>query len=586
VGAARLVLVLAVYLVLAVALFWPAWHTPTSVTVGRGGDVFYSIWFLRWVAYALTHGLNPLVTNYLDFPAGVNLMWNGLFPLPAILLTPLTLTLGPVVAHTALVTLAVGGSSFTAFLAIRHYTRHDGGALLGGAVYGFSPYMMAQSLAHLHLTLAIIPPLLLLVMDEVFVRQRRSWLYGGSLLGLLGALQLWSGEELLATEVVVAAIGVGLLAGLYPSAVRVRAAHAICALCVAAAVALLLSSFPLAVQFFGPQRVSGNLQPLNTYVSDLFNFILPTRLQALAPPAIVQITDGFSGNLSEWNAYLGIPLIVVLAVGVYRTWADRMVRLWTLLATMLAMLSLGVTLHVGGSVTALPVGLLGLALGRVPGAPGRPTVFIFVGTWAALPVLPIVDNILPSRLMLYVFLFAGMLLAGLVASVQRAGRHRVRLLGALAVALLPLVPIVPLPSTDVSSPRFFLTDVADTLPNRATALVAPYSRGGWADAMLWQAASGMAFRMPEGYAFIPGPSSSPPPSAIGLRMVEIETLGGSTVDPRVRQEMLGTLAAWQVRAVIVGPMAHQADMIAFFTDLLGRPPLEREGVYVFADVAH
>jgi hypothetical protein len=578
--------VLVVYLALAVALFWPAWRAPTSVAVGGGGDVLLTIWFLRWVAYALTHGMNPVLTNYLDFPAGVNLMWSGLFPLPAILLTPLTLTLGPVVARTVLVTLAVGGSSFSAFLAMRHFTRHDGGALLGGALYGFSPYMMAQSLAHLHLTLAIIPPLLLMVMDEVFVRQRRSWLSGGALLGLLGAFQLWSGEELLATEVVVGVIGIGLLAGLHPKAVRGKTPHVVRAGAVAVVVALVLSTFPLAVQFFGPQRVDGTLQPLNVYVSDLFNFIVPTRMQALAPSAAVQITDRFSGSLSEWNAYLGIPLIVVLAVRAYRAWADRTVRLWTLLAALIAMLSLGITVHVGGVITALPVALIGLALGRVPGIPGRPTVFTFVGAWAALAVLPIIHNVLPSRLMLYVFLFAGLLLAGFVAWIQRVGGRWGRMLGGVtvALALLPLVPVVPFPSMDARSPRYFLTGVGEALPNGATALVAPYSRAGWADAMLWQAASGMAFRMPEGYAFVPGPSANPPPSAIGFRMVEIEARGGSTVDPGWRQEMLAKLAAWRVRAVIVGPMAHQADMVAFFTDLLGRPPLERDGVYVFADV--
>ncbi|HYM49242.1 MAG TPA: hypothetical protein VET65_01600 [Candidatus Limnocylindrales bacterium] len=572
---------------LAVALFWSSWQDPGRLTPGGGGDIAYTIWFLRWVAFAITHGHNPLLTTYLDYPAGVNLMWSGLFLLPAVLLTPVTLTLGPVVAHTLFATLAVAGSAFTGYLAIRRYVRHEWGALLGGALYGFSPAMIAQSLGHLQIAVAIIPPLMLIALDEILVRQRRSWVVAGAGLGALGAAQLWTGEELVACEALVAIIGIALLAGLHPEAVRLKAPHALRAFAVAAPLALLLSAYPLAVQFLGPQRVSGTLQPLNIYASDLLNFILPTRVQALAPPALVQITDRFSGNLSEWNAYLGIALIAILVMAAVSRWREPVIRLSALMGVLIAILSLGVTLHVGGAMTALPVPLLGVVFPQVRhGVPGRTMLFTLAGSWAALSLLPVVHDILPNRLMLFVFLFAGILLAAFVESVARAAAPRTRRLGALAIglALLPLLPSLPFPTMDARSPRYFEADAASGLPAGAVALIAPYSRGGYADAMLWQAASGMAFRMPEGYAFVPGPSPNPPPTAIGIRMVEIEQRGGSALTPAERETMLQDLHAWQVRTVIIGPMAHRADMVAFFRTLLAQEPVQQDGVVVFAGV--
>jgi hypothetical protein len=246
---------------------------------------------------------------------------------------------------------------------------------------------------------------------------------------------------------------------------------------------------------------------------------------------------------------------------------------------------MGITVHVAGTMSALPVPMLAVVLPRVRhGVPGRTMLFTITAAWAALALLPVVRNILPNRLMLYVFLFAGILLAALVGKVARAA-PRPRMLGALAIALalIPLAPAVPFPASPMATPAFFSAG-ALKVPTGSVALVAPYSRGAAADAMFWQAQAGMRFRMPEGYAFVPGPSLSPPPSVLGDRMIEIEVRGGSGIDSRQRQAMLADLARWRVETVIVGPMPHQPEMVAFFSDLLQRVPREREEVYLFDGV--
>ena len=60
-------------------------------------------------------------------------------------------------------------------------------------------------------------------------------------------------------------------------------------------------------------------------------------------------------------------------------------------------------------------------------------------------------------------------------------------------------------------------------------------------------------------------------------MIEVEEHGGAVIDPAQRQALREDLARWRVETVIVGPMAHQPDMVAFFADLLQRVPVERGG---------
>src|SRR5205823_3527182 len=83
---------------------------------------------------------------YLDYPAGANLTWSGLFPLPALILSPLTLWLGPVVSYNLLATLALALSAWTGFLAVRRYVPSAAAATIGGLLYGFSPALVAHAL--------------------------------------------------------------------------------------------------------------------------------------------------------------------------------------------------------------------------------------------------------------------------------------------------------------------------------------------------------------------------------------------------------------------------------------------------------
>lgn len=570
---------LAAYVALAVLLFGSAWRDPFRVTVGIGGDPELFMWLLSWTPFSISHGLNPLLTDYLNYPSGANLMWNTVQLAPGLLLWPLLAAFGPVLTFNALMTLALALSAWCAFLAVRAIVGDSVGAFAGGLLYGFSPYMLGHALGHPNFVICLFPPLNLLLLYELLVRQRRAPWLPGALLGVLAAAQLVTNEEILFTTALFDALGVALLAALAPAAVRARLGHALRGLATALLVCLALAAVPLATQFLGPQRVLGEVRAPDFYVDDLLTFIVPGPIFWLAPAAAVKLTAGWSGNAAEWNGYLGLPLAVLLAgLALFRR-RDPVVRWAALLGVVIAICSLGPHLHLNGHVYR-----------RAP------------LPWAAVQALPLFRDILPGRLMLYFFLVAAVAVGVFAAEVRRAPAAGRRLLGAgaLALAALPLLPALPWPATERPLPGFFQKAGAfGQVPSGSVVLVAPFSTDPGIQArsaqetathpMYWQAAAGMSFRMPSGYMRVPGPDGAtlngPPPTTTSDLIIRIQE--GEPAPPMtdaLRTAMAGDFQHWRVRAVIVGPMQNQAEEVRLFTDYLGRPPEQHGDVYVWWDL--
>ena len=184
---------LAAYTGLAVALSWGAWRSPLIRNVGGGGDMPIFAWSLRWAPWAVVHLHNPLFTTHIDFPAGANLMWNTTMLLPSLLLSPVTLLGGPVLGYNVLATLGLVLPAWVAYVALRRLTRRATAAWVGGLVWGFGPWLLAQTRGdHIHLTLgAVALPLLALAAHEAFVIQRRSPIALGLALGAAAGRGSW-----------------------------------------------------------------------------------------------------------------------------------------------------------------------------------------------------------------------------------------------------------------------------------------------------------------------------------------------------------------------------------------------------------
>jgi hypothetical protein len=348
-----------------------------------------------------------------------------------------------------------------------------------------------------------------------------------------------------------------------------RVSHALRGLGAATGAALALSAVPLLAQFAGPQRVTGVLHPGRPYATDLLHLVVPTPLQMLNPALPLDVAQHFNAGIPEQNAYFGVPLLALLVFIAVSWWPCTLVRWSSLLATIMTILSMGSSLEIAGNITPIPL------------------------PWAVVGSLPLLDNVIVRRLMLYAFLFVAVLLAVFLDRL-RGRPHRWRIAGytAVVLALAPLLPQLAFPSTPRPLPTFFSSPLAARVPEGSVALVAPFAGrqqvyGGATVAMLWQAEAGMRFRMPEGYVFAPPRSPSdvalrPPNSATQTAMLHIQE--GQTMPaltPQLRQALGHDLRQWTVATVIVGPMAHQDRMLALFKWLFHREPDPVGGVYVW-----
>jgi hypothetical protein len=569
-------------------MFSSTWVHPTTWSIGVSGDPQQFIWFLAWPPFAVTHGHNPIFTDYIDYPVGVNLMWNASELLPAMVLSPLTGMSALVLAYNVLMTTAVALSSWTAYLLIRRYVSSLLGAGVGGALYGFSPFMIAHSLGHPHVTVAFMPPVLLMLLDEIVRVQRRPAVVSGLFLGLSGAAQLFIGEELLVTAAGVGFLLLCLAIAVRPDAVRSHAKHSVIGLVCAAVAFAAVTAVPIGFQLFGPQHMRGLIQPPNTFVSDVWSFLLPTRLFLLAPDPAAAFADTLPGGVVGANAYVGVLLLPLLTITAVRYWNRFEVKVAAMGSAIIAILSMGITIHIGGRVSSIPVFAIGLVFPLLQRyLPGRLMLFLTFFGWFALSQLPVFRNILPDRLMLYFYLLAGLLIAVWLDEL-RAWQPRQRWVGrlALAAALFLLLPALPYPSTPEPVPTFFAGVEASRIPSGSVALVLPFSTGGDGRAMLWQAQTGMRFRMPEGYAFNPnrGSQGSPPGSATQSEALAVALGNSVTLTDATRQQIRDELKSWRVQTVVIGPMTNEQEEVDLFTWVLGRAPQAVGGVYVWWDV--
>jgi hypothetical protein len=566
------------YCAIAGSIFWPVWRHVRHVWIGLGSDTDLLIWALRWTPYAIAHGINPFFTTHLNYPTGVNLGWNPLMPVVGVVMWPITALAGPIAAYNVMLAGGMSLSGWCAYLLIRRHVRWRAAALIGGLVYGFSPYMTAQAISHGNLVLVATLPILVLLLDEIVVRQRWSAVKGGGLFGLVLAVQFLAFQEVAATAVIVAVIGLAILAATRPELVRYKRRYALRALCVAVPVFLLLTGYPIYEQFFGPLHLVGAVHSEDTYVTDLLNLVVPTPGLLVAPGRATALASTFTGNITEWDGYLGIPLLLTCLLTVVALWREVLIRVAGLTALLVLLLSFGPYLHVGGQT-------VGLSL-----------------PWRLLGAIPGLEHILPARMAVYLDLFAALLLArGLVEVRRGRGIRRMGGLGTAALVavlcILPLVPRVPLPTTSTPLPTYF-TSGAPGMAGGSPVLVAPFpttcdfdpDRRGpvcrTSDPMVWQALADMRFKMPGGY-FVGIDESghtfygaAPTVTSTALGRVEEGVDAPSDAESAsLRAAILAELHRWQIGAVIVGPMPrHRDEVVQFVTALLGRAPASEQGV--------
>ena len=143
-------------------------HLGSRIVASDPIDSSQFMWFFAWWPHALLHGLNPFVTHVMFVPEGFNLTWATGMPGPSLLLAPLTLAFGPAVTWNVIQLASPALSAWTAFLLCRHVTRRTAPSLVGGYIFGFSPYMLTHLTGGPYLALVpLLPVFVLLVLRRL-----------------------------------------------------------------------------------------------------------------------------------------------------------------------------------------------------------------------------------------------------------------------------------------------------------------------------------------------------------------------------------------------------------------------------------
>ncbi|HXY42589.1 MAG TPA: hypothetical protein VEH29_00220 [Acidimicrobiales bacterium] len=580
------------YLGLGVLANLPSWTGGVTHTMqcGACGDSGQEVWFLAWAAHAVTHLQDPLRTNWINYPWGVDLADNTSMPLAGVLGTPITLLFGPVATFNVLFSLAFAGSASAAFFLLRRFTTWTLAAFAGGLLYGFSPYMIGQGEGHLFLLLVPVPPLALLVLDEILVRQHKRWWLMGCALGLLMIVQLGWSAEMLILATTVACSGVVVLALARPRLIRRQLPYA------AKAVALgVLLLAPAALWFAvvsrtGPEHLPGPVHSVKALAG------LSTDLAGLVVPSVNQhFSFGLAGtgtsfvrlasspgpstvDPAEDGSYVGIPILLLLGVGVYRFRRDGLVRFAAVMAGLSLLLSMGSRLRVWGHDTGIPL------------------------PFVVLTKLPFVQSEVASRYCVFMWLFIA-LAVGLILdharNLEPAGRKRhssrgpapPRRRGPLGAFLIlavlgvvSLVPGWPYNIGQVFTPAALEAPAVDVVPVGSTLLTYPLARGNHNLPMVWQALDRFRYRIPAGEEAVRNKHAGPLEAAFNScwNYPTEEMPGGHRVGLARAEFVL-----WRVRTVVI-PFADSMNpncAIRFVEDVVGRSPVIEGGAAVWTKVS-
>ena len=531
------------------AIAWLYFGAATDWTrsyLGTGADPLTISWFIAWWPFAIAHGLNPFISRYVWFPNGFNLTWATSVPAAALFGLPVTAWAGPLAAFNLLSLGAPVLSAWTAFLLCKRLSGSVVAALFGGYLFGFSSYECGQLLGHLNLDSTFLVPLAVLLGVKRIAGDLGRLGFVARLAAVL-LVQLAISTEVFATLCIFGALSWIIFLAFAPApdraALRALGAEIAIALMLMACVALPFLVFMVK----GLRDVPGMINSVTAYSAEPLNYVIPTTVtyfgQSLAP--LAHRLAG--GNPSEQGAYLGIPLILAIAMYFHRDL--HLPHVGALLVTLLAIVvaSFGPAMQVLGINTHLPL------------------------PWAIVGKLPLIRSALPGRFTMYVWLAAGIVSALYLSrpAGRRARWWRLALVGTACVVLVPntrLFAWTPLPVQSFFTPD----NIARAIGAGRNVLILPF--GGAGGGMAWQIASDMRFTQSGGYAgFTPASEHS---------YAILGKLAHGQADATFANEMSAYCGLHGVDYVLAAPSTPEALIVALKT--LAWPQRLDHGVRVIA----
>ena len=596
-----------IFLAAATAVTGRLWADPygRSFAVNHTDQTLFEFILLH-AQHVFTQGVNPLRTDLLNVPIGVNLMANTSILGLALPLAPLTAWLGPSVVFLLIITLGLAGTAYAwYYLLYRHFVGDRLAAVAGGAICGFGPGMIAHANGHPNLTAQFLVPLIL--WRAIALRcSTRVW-RDGAILAILIVWQTFINEEVLFDTAVAGVLFAAVYGVFRPHTIRVAARNVLAGIGIAVALSACVLAYPLWFQFTAPGHVKG---------LPLWQQALPYRLTLSSWVTLPQqswwgpMHDLAGASPAEQNSFLGWPMVIVSVAIVVALWRrSPAVRALAMVGALFAYASLGTRITIANSAESYPYSL-----------------------WSHLYRLPLFASVLPSRLALVVLPIVGLLVAFAIAHLRRAfraddagaarvvprvGRRlrpdgtvrrqvRVRFKPATArstgrlvirrtavtmcligigAAMVTIVPGQLAAEPREPVPRFFTDGTwKQYVPPGYTVLSA--TPGNRIANMRWSVANNLAFGVPGGYFLGPdatGFARYGPVPRPTINLLKSAAAGRPHNDPSpaaIRQT-IADLRYWRTAVIVLAPGAAYAGNILVTLDRLVGPAQYVDGVWIW-----
>ena len=488
--------------------------------IGQGPDPQLAIWFMGWIPHAIRHHVNPLFTNLLFAPVGLNILWATSNPLGSLLGSPLTLIEGPLASYNLLCVLSPALAGWSAFVICDYLTGKWWPSLAAGYLFGFSPYILLTIYnGWVDRALVFPVPLAVYVGVRGYDGTLSPWKLTLSLTVIELVQFLFSTEMFLmscAFGATIALLAIGILDAdgrrrivgmLWPAGFSVLLSLILLSPCI---YYVLESGIPK-----GAIWVANNLA--NNFDNRPISILFPSKLYEIAHGTGWFAIGRFVDTNALTPAFIGPALSGIFLTYCWGHFQDRATRLLAYSFVFILLLSFGGWIVIGG-----------LAIPNLPGI-----------LWNLLPEL---NKALPSRFSMYYMLAAAIMAALWLAddSVKTAARC-----GAAFLAISCGLPVFSarfwIHPTD--TPAFFSQGLYKRyITPGETVMILPYAYR--ANTMLWQATTDMYFRMASGHSW-------PLPYEYARWPIVIAMYKEAYLpDPRV--QFMTFLAEHKVNTVIVG----------------------------------
>lgn len=458
----------------------------TTMRFGSSNDSLSFIWGISWWLHALHHGLNPFFTSDVWFPYRYNLTQQNVIMFGNFLLiSPIAYLFGPVVAYNITEIYASALAAWTAFILCRYMTQTFWPSVFGGYFFGYSSYMIGHALGHPILITVFPIPLIVLCCIKLYRKEISTRMF------LIFFTILLSFQLITSLETITVFVAFGNIAALLSMWLfkmdktlgwrwlkNIILGQILTGLVVSPYLYLFFST-PLPPNAF-PDALFAS--------SDLLSFIIPSFLMLVQNHWTFNISQQFFGHdPSDWNAYIGVPLLILFFLFAKEFWKYPFGKLLVGLTLFISVASLGYELYVAGQ-------------------PWFPL------PWHFLLNIPLWKHALPTRFGVFTSLALAIVVAYWLTYSQRSLQVKALMLSASILFLMPTFDRSQLPwANSMTVPAFISQNQYQRWLNpQDVVVILPYADQG--PAMNWQMQSHFYFKMAGGYLGSQPPSFANDPT--------------------------------------------------------------------------